>query len=88
MLLGGDDAHILLVCDVPAAHRLEMRRFKLAVDEAAKGFQPLGQGYQCHLGCAGSLTEHAFAEETVADVHAIESAHQRALLVPYLYGCG
>ena len=77
--------HVLLVADRAPAHRLEMRRLQLAVDELPATLLHLaGKVYQRQFGSTGHKREHALAEEAVEQCHPIEPAHKLAAGIPHL----
>jgi hypothetical protein len=62
-----------------------MGRHELAVEERVPArLHPRRQPCKRNLGRVRCTTEHAFAEEGPAKLHAIEAAHQLSCL-PYLH---
>jgi len=73
---------------MPSAHRFQMRRFKLTIDEsAAILLQETCQKYQRDLTGTGNQREHAFAKEATAYRHAIDSTHKQ-VIIPDLHTGG
>ena len=79
--LSVDNVHVGLVADVAAAHRLQVRRFKLTVYQGASVLlEVLCQSYKGQFRGAGCQREHAFAKEATSDGYAIKSSRQFSVL--------
>ena len=69
-----------------AAHGLQVRSLKLAVDElAAIVLHDVCQLYQRQFRSRRHELEHALAEESRSDVHTVETAYEPVVLVPHLH---
>ena len=67
------------------AHTPQMRGLELAVNQiAATVLHHVGKVEQGKFGRRGLKREHALAEETAADGHAIEAANKMIFLVPHV----
>ena len=77
VLLSLKISEIFVVGNVGAAHRAQVRRFNLAIDDAiAYALEPMGEEYQSEFRPVGHERKHAFAYEASAHGDAVEPTHE------------
>ena len=77
VLLSLKISEIFVVGNVGAAHRAQVRRFNLAIDDAITyALEPMGEEYQSEFRPVGHQRKHAFAYEASAHSDAVEPAHE------------
>ena len=77
VLLSLKISEIFVVGNVGAAHRAQVRRFNLAIDDAiTNALEPMGEEYQSEFRPVGHQRKHAFAYEASAHSDAVEPAHE------------
>ena len=77
VLLSLKISEIFVVGNVGAAHRAQVRRFNLAIDDAITyALKPMGEEYQSEFRPVGHQRKHAFAYEASAHSDAVEPTHE------------
>ena len=77
VLLSLKISEIFVVGNVGAAHRAQVRRFDLAIDDAiTNALKPMGEEYQSEFRPVGHQRKHAFAYEASAHRDAVEPTHE------------
>ena len=77
VLLSLKISEIFVVGNVGAAHRAQVRRFNLAIDDAiTNALEPMGEEYKSEFRPVGHERKHAFADEASAHSDAVEPAHE------------
>ena len=70
-------SEIFVVGNVGAAHRAQVRRFDLAIDDAITyALKPMGEEYKSEFRPVGHQRKHAFAYEASAHSDAVEPSHE------------
>ena len=79
-IFGVDVLHVLVIGDVRAAHRFEVRRFELTINDAPHSTDHEREIDECHFGGTWRQGEHALAEEIASYGHAVQTADEFGIL--------